>query len=394
MKKHLVLIFGTGHLVYRLKKMLPEEGFTVKHSTIDNIQSLSDSDSILENIEIYLSKIDLSKVAMVYLLDDKDEYNLQLIIALISFHKTIPITASLFNENLIPHLEVEHKNVVILNPAKIAAPVFVDAVYSNVDNENNKTKVEIKNTIKLAKKDILIYKLLLGFLLLISTAIVYFHYYEKMTWIDALYFVVVTITTVGYGDINLLNSSALSKFVGIVLMLSSMVFIWMIFSLIIDRFLRIRIQLALGRKKYTVKNHIVVCGLGRLGYFIIEELIKRKEKIIIIEQDENAKYINYCRQLGAEVYIGDAKLQQVLIDVNVKEAKALLSVVSNDSVNLEIGLNARTIKNEIKLILRIFDEKMANNINEYLNIHLTYSASEIADNIFYNVLKENKAEQK
>ncbi len=382
MKKNLVLIFGTGHLVYRLKKMLPEQGFTVMHSTIENLQSLSDSDSLLENIEIYLSNIDLSKVAMVYLLDDKDEYNLQLIIALISFHKTIPITASLFNENLIPHLEVEHKNVVILNPAKIAAPVFVDAVYKYVEKDRNSNHIIVNDLVKLGKKDVLIYKLLGYFLFLIIAVVVYFHYYEKMPWIDAAYFVVVTITTVGYGDINLLHASTLSKIVGIILMLSSTVFIWMIFSLVIDRLLNIRIQLALGRKKYTLKNHIVVCGLGRLGYFIIEELVKRKEKIIIIEQDENAKYINYCRHLGAEVYIGNARLQQVLIDVNVKDAKALLSVVSNDSVNLEIGLNARTIQNNIKLILRIFDEKMANNINEYLNIHLTYSASEIAVMLF------------
>ncbi len=46
-----------------------------------------------------------------------------------------------------------------------------------------------------------------------------------------------------------------------------------------------------------------------------------------------------------------------------------------------------TIQPNIKLILRIFDENMATKINEYLNIYLTYSASEIADNAFYDVLK-------
>jgi voltage-gated potassium channel Kch len=391
MNKKLVLIFGSGHLAYRLKKMLPTEGYTVRHSTIANIQAISESDSLLENMELYLEQIDLSSVAMAYLLDDIDEHNLQLIIALISFHKTIPITASLFNENLIPHLEVEHPNVTILNPAKIAAPVFVDAVYQHLENENQPSKVNIAPNLIERKSDYaLIKKLVLSFLILIGVAVTYFHYSQNLSWIDALYFVVVTITTVGYGDINLLTASTLSKIVGILLMLSSTIFIWMIFSLTIDRFLRIRIQLELGRKKYKYKNHIVVCGLGRLGYFIIEELVKRKEKVIIIEKEEHAKYINYCRNLGVEVYIGDARLQQVLNDVNVKEAKALMSVVSNDSINLEIGLNARTVQSDIKLILRIFDEKMTHKINEYLNIHLTFSASEIADNIFYNVLKNRK----
>ena len=62
--------------------------------------------------------------------------------------------------------------------------------------------------------------------------VAYFHLADGLSWLDALYFVVVTTATVGYGDINLLNASALSKFVGIALILSSTCFIWMIFSLI------------------------------------------------------------------------------------------------------------------------------------------------------------------
>ncbi len=387
MKKKVVLILGSGHLVYRLKKKLPQEGYEIIHATLESIQSLSESEALLENVEIFLSKIDLSSIAMVYLLDDKDENNLQLIIGMIALHQTIPITASLFNENLIPHLQVEHPNVNILNPAKIAAPVFVDAIYQHLEKAHNPTTIKKTNELKPNKRDTLIKKFVLGFATLILAATIFFHFYEKLSWIDAIYFVIVTITTVGYGDINMLHSATLSKVVDIILMLSSTVFIWMIFSLVIDQFLKQRIQLALGRKKYTHKNHIIVCGLGRLGYFIVEELIRRKEKVIIIEIDEHSRYIDYFRQLGADVYIGDARLQKVLTDVNVTTAQALISVISNDSLNLEIGLNARTIQSDIKLIIRIFDENMATKINEYLNIHLTFSASDIADNTFYEVLK-------
>jgi voltage-gated potassium channel Kch len=199
--------------------------------------------------------------------------------------------------------------------------------------------------------------------------------------------VVVTITTVGYGDINMLHAPVLNKLIAVLLMLLSTVFIWVTFSLVIDQFLKQRIQLALGRKKYNLKNHVVVSGLGRLGYFIVEELIKRGEHVIVLEIDENSRYIDYFRQIGAHVYLGDARLNKVLNDVNIKEAKALICVINNDSLNLEIGLNARNIKSNLKLILRIFDENMSTKINEYLNINLTYSASEIADNAFYDVLK-------
>jgi hypothetical protein len=104
MQKKVVLILGSSHLVYRLKKKLPADGYDVLHATIGEIQSLTESEALLENLEVYLSNIDLTSIVMVYLLDDKDENNLQLIIGMIALHKTIPITASLFNENLIPHL--------------------------------------------------------------------------------------------------------------------------------------------------------------------------------------------------------------------------------------------------------------------------------------------------
>ena len=146
-------------------------------------------------------------------------------------------------------------------------------------------------------------------------------------------------------------------------------------------------QLSLGRRKYNFSNHIIVCGLGRLGYFIVEELLQKNEKVIIIEQNENSRHIDYFKNLGAEVYIGDARLPKVLADVNVVQARALVSVINSDSINLEIGLNARSYQWDIKLILRIFDEQMAEKIKEHLSIHHTLSASNICDEKFYEVLE-------
>ena len=77
----------------------------------------------------------------------------------------------------------------------------------------------------------------------------------------------------------------------------------------------------------------------------------------------------------------------MLDDTNVAQARALISVINDDSINLEIGLNSRSFQPGIRLILRIFDEQMAKKIKEYLNIHLTLSASDIADEKFYEILK-------
>jgi Trk K+ transport system NAD-binding subunit len=171
-------------------------------------------------------------------------------------------------------------------------------------------------------------------------------------------------------------------------MLGSTILIWMIFSLTIDYFLKNRIQLALGRKKYHTKNHVIVCGLGRLGYFIVEELLKREKKVIIIEINEEAKHVDYFRSIGADVYIGDARSEKVLSDVNIKHSAALISVINNDALNIEIGLHARTLYATMKIVLRIFDEDIAVEIKNMLNIQLAMSNSAIASKSFFNELKK------
>ena len=388
MKKKIVLIIGAGHLAYRLKKYLSAEGYEIVNTSVEQINVQSGSVSLIENLDNYIENIDLDNVAMIYLLEDKDENNLQLIISLISLVSHVPITASLFNENLIPHLQKDHTNLRILNPAKIAAPAFVEQLYIQKNNEPVFKNVLSNNISTIRRKPSLIQKLIIAFVSLLLAAVIFFHYYEKLSWIDSFYFVIVTAATVGYGDIHLANSTSLSKFVGILLILFSTISIWMIFSLTIDVFLKRNIQLELGRKKYNLKNHVIVCGLGRLGYFIVLELIQKNEKVIIIEQDENSNHIDYFRQLGAEVYLGDGRLPKVIKDVNIGEAKALISVINNDSLNLEIGLNARSHQPNVKLILRIFDDQMADKLKDYLKIYHSLSASAIADEKFYQELKK------
>lgn len=386
MQKKIILIIGAGHLAYRLKKYLSVQGYQILSTNVELINAATDSFSLIENLNNYITEIDISSIAMVYLLEDKDEDNLQLIISFISLLISVPITASLFNENLIPHLQKDHINLKILNPAKIAAPSFVEQLYVQ---KNNETVFEnfLSTGINYTKpKSSLIQKLLVSFVSLLLAAVLFFHFYEKLPWIDAFYFVIVTAASVGYGDISLARSSDLSKIVGMFLILFSTISIWMIFSLTIDVFLKRRIQLELGRKKYNFKNHVIVCGLGRLGFFIIKELLQKNEKVIVIEQNENSNHIDYFRQLGAEVYLGDARLPKVIKDVNVAEAKAVISVINNDSVNLEIGLNARSHQPNVKLILRIFDDQMADKIKDYLKIYHSLSASAIADDKFYQEL--------
>jgi voltage-gated potassium channel Kch len=356
-----------------------EKGHEVIHiaNLMDNLPD--EKISVINAIEAVFLNIDVASASMVYILNEMDEQNLEMVIALMAVHPKAPVCTALFNEQIRPHLELANPHLHILNPARIAAPVFVDALELPISRNEDFTAQMVKPA-KVGKKkndDLLLKTMVLSFFAIIVLATTYFHYFEQLSWINALYFVVVTVATVGYGDINLLASGTQSKLVCILLILSSTVSIWLIFSLTIDRIIKTRVQLALGRKRYHFRNHVILCGLGRLGYFIAEELCHRGEKVVLIELDENGHNTGYFRNKGLDVYTGNARIPRVLLDAGAAHCRALISVINDDYANLEVGLNARSIQPNLRLILRIFDENMAAVIKDKFDIHLTQSMSYI-----------------
>lgn len=383
-----VLILGSGHLASRTKLLATQKGFTVTHlpNLFSNLPS-ADSSTINEAEKIF-HNLDMKSFTMTYVLFEKDEDNIETVIAMMASYSCIPIATALFNENIRPHLEKANNKLIILNPARLAAPLFIKELDHSI-NRNQKSAIKpapLKNP-KNSINTILIY-LIIHFTLIASGAVAYFHFKEQLSWLDSLYFVVVTISTVGYGDINLQHSSALSKIIGIILILCSSIFMWLIFSLLIDGIFKRRVQRSLGRKKYNYKNHIILCGLGRLGYFIADELQKKGERIVIIESNQESENIEYFRNLNTDVYIGNARQPHVLQDVGAEHCRALFSVINDDYTNLEIGLNARYFQPDLRLVLRIFDEAMAVVIKEKFDIHLTKSMSFIAAERFALLLVE------
>jgi len=392
MSQRQLLFIGSGHLAFRTQKLARDRGCAVTHLADDAIRDGSREESSVERIAHLLDGIDLDELAGVYLVDSRDERNLELLIGLISLDRTLPIVVCLFNENIAPHLRAAHPNIQVLNPARIAASAFVAALDTPVTRTLRYTPAQVPDDPRPAGTDRLIAMLLAFFVALVAVATTFFHFAEHISWVNALYFVVVTVSTVGYGDITLVNSPTSSKLVAIALILASTAFMWLIFSLTVDRIIKRRVQTALGRRKYSRRDHVIMCGLGRLGYFIAEGLLARGEKVLIIERDEDSAKVQHFRSLGADVYVGDARLPGVLQDVGVTRAKALYSVIDDDYANLEIGLNARSVAPTLRLVLRIFDESMSRKIRENLDIQLTFSMTAIAREIVLDATGVHEAQ--
>jgi Trk K+ transport system NAD-binding subunit len=220
---------------------------------------------------------------------------------------------------------------------------------------------------------------LMGGLLVCSVFV--FHYgmsSPELSWLDALYFTAATMTTVGYGDISLKDAPAGVKIYGILLMAASVGLLAMTFGLITDYLIKMRLEQLLGPRRFRMRNHIVLCGLGHVGMRILEQLRKLGEAVVIIEKEEQNRFLDEVRALDVPVLIGDVRFPSTLERANVKEARSIIAATNDDLVNLEVALNARTVRPDIRVVLRMFDANLAHKIRSGFGIKTTFSTSALA----------------
>jgi Trk K+ transport system NAD-binding subunit len=150
------------------------------------------------------------------------------------------------------------------------------------------------------------------------------------------------------------------------------------FSLLIDRIVARRTENLLGHRRHALDGHVVVCGLGRVGYHLVERLRAEAYPVLVVEKNADNRFLPAIRERGIPVMIADATVPGTLVDAAVDRAAAVASIVGDDLVNLEVGLNARAIHPRIRVILRIFDGDTAEELRRRLNIHYAISTSAIA----------------
>ncbi len=125
-------------------------------------------------------------------------------------------------------------------------------------------------------------------------------------------------------------------------------------------------------------GHIIVCGIGRVGYRVISELLDFGETVVGINQRTDEEWLDYLQRVGVPVIIGDARRKQTLIEAGVERASAIVACTSDELTNLDIGLDARELNPNIKVVLRMFDAKLAEKVSRGFNIKTVFSVSALA----------------
>ena len=123
------------------------------------------------------------------------------------------------------------------------------------------------------------------------------------------------------------------------------------------------------------RGHVVVCGLGTVGIRVVEELLDLDEQVYVIERDEDNEFIAAARARGVEVLIGDARTENMLRSLNVEHCRAVVVVTDDDLANLEIAMDVREIRNDVPIILRLFDQRLAQKVRQTMGIQVSLSTS-------------------
>jgi Trk K+ transport system NAD-binding subunit len=127
----------------------------------------------------------------------------------------------------------------------------------------------------------------------------------------------------------------------------------------------------------TLKNHVILVGLGHLGYRVALKLHEMGEQIAAIEFNADADTLNAVRELGIPVIHDDATRPTSLESANVKSARTIIMASQNDAMNLQIALKARSLNPGINVVVRIFDEDFAHALQEQFGF-IALSATEMA----------------
>ena len=159
------------------------------------------------------------------------------------------------------------------------------------------------------------------------------------------------------------------------------------FTAIVTNFLlRARLGGALEIRRIPDSGHIVVCGLGNVGFRVVEELLKCQERVVVLERSRDNPFIGTCRRLGAAVIIGDSVVPEVLRQARVGTSRAVVAATSDDLVNLEVALLARELNPKQRVVVRLADDALAETLREVVDVRLALSLPNLAAPAFVAAL--------
>lgn len=197
---------------------------------------------------------------------------------------------------------------------------------------------------------------ILAGLFLLGTS--WFVFVEGWSWIDAAYMTMITLATVGFGEIHPLGDR--SRLFTIALILLGVINVGYIVNrfteAIIGGYFQERIKLKQQQQQIdSLHHHYIVCGLGRTGLQVAKEFVEENISFVVIDSNEEA--IERAREQGYICIQGDATLDHCLQEAKIESAVCLIAALTSDAENLYTVLSAKTLNPNIRALARASTEE-------------------------------------
>jgi voltage-gated potassium channel len=175
---------------------------------------------------------------------------------------------------------------------------------------------------------------------------------EGWELLDSFYMTILTLSTVGYGEVHPLSHAG--KFLSIFIIVMGVGSAGFALGTAGKLMVEERIKAALGRRSMKaiqkLRNHYIICGFGRMGRIICEELTEMKIPFVVLESEDEV--LEELERLGVPYMKADATSDEELIEAGIEKAAGLVSVVTNDSQNVFIVLTARGLNPKLNIVAR------------------------------------------
>jgi Trk K+ transport system NAD-binding subunit len=217
---------------------------------------------------------------------------------------------------------------------------------------------------------------LVAMLGLIAATTVLFHNRIERGWTNSIYLAVETVATIGYGDLDgILDQPGWVQLVVALVTLLGVLVIALFTAGVVDALVADRVARGLGSVVDRPSDHVIVCGLGTVGLRIAEQLRAAGQPVVGVEIDVRPLVRTTGRRIGAPVVDGDATEEEVLRHAGVERARCLVAVTNDGVANLEIGVAARVLRPDLKIVLRLYDRDPAHQVGSRIGLPDTRSMS-------------------
>lgn len=196
---------------------------------------------------------------------------------------------------------------------------------------------------------------LVAVVVLVVVGMIGYSVIEGWRWLDALYFTIITFSTVGFQEVRPLDANG--RIFTMFMIFLSLIVLAMLSASVTSFLVRQELIENLKAKKMrkmikSLRGHTILCGAGDTGRTVIDEFMHAQKKIVVIE--EHAEVIEKLMDVYPKILVvqGDATKDDVLSSAGIENASGLITALSEDTSNLYVVISARALNKHLTIVAR------------------------------------------